>query len=568
MILKKLSSWILAAAILLTATCFGPAVEGCAASVPAPQGIADSDSSVRLVGADVSAWNEILDWAVVSEQLDFAMLQVAMGIRLDDAFYDNAAGCSENGMPYGVYHYFTATTIEDARGQAQLVIDALEGLEPQLGVYLYIETDLPEMLTAQELQGVVHAFCRMISEAGYKPGLCSYVSLLEEYFTDSYSQSLPKWVIQPDENSCTYTGSVTMWQYSWSGRVAGISGDVALNYFYGVLPGNGQECDHEDCQYVFADNIHVVTCLSCGTQTSVPGTEDLPFRLKSVSLELASDITVLYKAIVPAGFTNAYVEFEVEGVTQRVTDYSVEESTGRYVFRYKGINPQQMGDNINATLYATLDGMEVSWNSPRYSVRTYVQNKLADDSSSKELKTLCSDLLVYGSMVQLRKGYKVDALVTEDLELTPSVFPGVDKIVNGLSITNTERENELHDVKSASLILSNQVSICFGFVLDDPQLYTYQVEMKGNVFIYEASDLTYDEAQGRYYLEFSEFNASGFDAVATVVILQDGIPVSRSISYSVNTYVRNKGENTDAIGNVLRALYNYGRSAAAYRASN
>ena len=40
----------------------------------------------------------------------------------------------------------------------------------------------------------------------------------------------------PCSTGCTYTGTYKIWQYTGSGRVSGISGNVDMNYMYGELP--------------------------------------------------------------------------------------------------------------------------------------------------------------------------------------------------------------------------------------------------------------------------------------------------------------------------------------------
>ena len=41
-----------------------------------------------------------------------------------------------------------------------------------------------------------------------------------------------KWVAQYN-TECTYTGKYTMWQYTSQGSVAGMNGDIDMNYWYG-----------------------------------------------------------------------------------------------------------------------------------------------------------------------------------------------------------------------------------------------------------------------------------------------------------------------------------------------
>ena len=44
------------------------------------------------------------------------------------------------------------------------------------------------------------------------------------------------------------------------------------------------------------------------------------------------------------------------------------------------------------------------------------------------------------------------------------------------------------------------------------------------------------------------------------MILKDGVEVSRTLTYSVNSYIAKNGAADTADGNTLRALYCYGKS--------
>ena len=264
---------------------------------------------------------------------------------------------------------------------------------------------------------------------------------------------------------------------------------------------------------------------------------------------------------VPAGFENAYVVFDVNGVKYTATSFG-KDTNGRDLFSYPGINPQMMGDNISTTVYATVDGMEVSYTHASYSVLQYC-NRQFELGAADKLKTLISDLLVYGAASQKQIGYKTDALVTDlfNYELTPSTFPGVASITNKQTVTGSKTAN---DVVSASLNLSNQVVLKFGFQFTDTDLskYTIKVVVAEKVCTYSVADC-YAEG-GKYYLNFADYSSTQFDDTVTVCVMEGDTVVSRTLTYSVNTYIaKNAGADTD-FARLLQAVYNYGISAKNY----
>ena len=277
------------------------------------------------------------------------------------------------------------------------------------------------------------------------------------------------------------------------------------------------------------------------------------------------------EASVDSCFNNVYVTFTVTDASGEVfesvaSDYTIDESNGRYVFVYEGINPQLMGDTIVATLTGTLNGVQVTF-SYEYSVISYCQKQLDKATNTAEFKTLLSDMLVYGAKAQILQKYNTDQLVTDLVTgLTPSTFPGSDELVKGQVVGNTELKNDIADVKTASLALSNKVGINFGMALDNPSLYTYQVTVNGETTAYTESDLSYNETNGRYYLEVSVL-ATEFDTPVTLIILKDGVQVSRSLTYTANTYIKANCDKGDAMADVLQALYNFGKSSEAYKNS-
>ena len=330
--------------------------------LPATASGNEAEKSVSM-GVDVSSWNGNIDWAAAAQQIDFAILRIGSKMKLDSAFARNAAGCDSNGIPYGMYYVSSATSIEDALMEAELVLSALEGAQPQLPVYFDIGHGLNGM-SSEELQAVVRAFCDAIADGGYQPGLYTYTEEMEEHFSGDGFDDVEKWVSQVDVDHCTYTGEFSMWQYSWSGKVAGISGDVDCNYYY-TTP-----CDHQ-YDYSLEEGMHIFTCCECGDVFTKTSDDGQKFGLKGASPVLSDDIVMVYETFIPAGFENAYMVFQFNGETTVVTESEYVAATGRTCFRFPGLNPQKMGDNIHATLYATVDGYEVSIVNASYSMVQY-----------------------------------------------------------------------------------------------------------------------------------------------------------------------------------------------------
>ena len=78
----------------------------------------------KLKGVDVSEWQGQIDWdAVKKDEIDFAILRCGYGMNLEEQddiwFKRNALECERVGMPYGVYLYSYADTVEKAASEVK-----------------------------------------------------------------------------------------------------------------------------------------------------------------------------------------------------------------------------------------------------------------------------------------------------------------------------------------------------------------------------------------------------------------------------------------------------------------
>ena len=197
-------------------------------------------------GVDVSEWNGTIDWEKVkADGITFAILRVGYGLHttagfgLDAEFQRNASECERLGIPYGVYVYSYATNASQAAKEADGVINALKGHTLSYPVYMDVEdTTTQGNLKPSDFATIATTFCTRIEAAGYQPGVYSMLSWWEVNFTSPVFNRWSKWIAQI-YSECEYSGSYRLWQCSWEGRVAGITGDVDLDIeFYEQIGGS------------------------------------------------------------------------------------------------------------------------------------------------------------------------------------------------------------------------------------------------------------------------------------------------------------------------------------------
>ena len=305
-------------------------------------------------------------------------------------------------------------------------------------------------------------------------------------------------------------------------------------------------------------------CLPSGKSISdyqfakITKTYETPLKIRSASLHISEDINVIYAAEVPEGCTDPYMVFTLNDRTYTVDTYTLN-SKGQYCFELAAVTPQCMGDNISATLYATVDGCTASVTKAEYSVRTYCTNLLAK-TDDELLITLLSDLLTYGAAAQTYTGYKTDALVTDGLDLSPSTFAEL----SGLKEEFVGTADPDTFWKSASLTLRNNVDMNLCFVTDSIEGLSVVLEINGRTET--VTDFTpVDGEENLYQITFHGILATEFDLPVSASFYRNGAQVGNTLNYSVNTYICSKQNDSNAaLATMVQALYNYGATANTY----
>lgn len=191
-------------------------------------------------GIDVSVWNGNIDWSKAAKEVDFAVLRAGFGkvmTQKDGKFEANYSGCKANGVKVGIYWYSYAKTVDEAKIEARTCLAVLGGKKLDMPIWYDIEENSTFATGKANVSAIADAFLTIIAAAGYKVGIYSSYSALQNYFTDDVKNKYDVWVAHVGNGgapltSTSYPGKKNMWQYSWKGSVAGISGDVDMDYCY------------------------------------------------------------------------------------------------------------------------------------------------------------------------------------------------------------------------------------------------------------------------------------------------------------------------------------------------
>ena len=182
-------------------------------------------------GIDVSKWNGDIDWETVkNSDVDFAIIRCGFAgnyTKYDDPYWEeNADECTRLGIPFGAYLYSYATTVSGARSEAEHALRLLEGYDLDYPIYLDLEDS--STLDADHTE-IAKTFCSILESHGYEVGVYANMNWWNTYLTDPVFDSWDRWVARYNYE-CAYDGPYSMWQCTSTGKVAGIGGNVDLNF--------------------------------------------------------------------------------------------------------------------------------------------------------------------------------------------------------------------------------------------------------------------------------------------------------------------------------------------------
>lgn len=200
----------------------------------------DENGVSAKVGVDVSKHQGDIDWEKVkADGVDYAMIRLGNRgyetgkMLIDNNFKQNMEGALAAGLDVGVYYYSQAVTVEEALEEAQAVIENLEGYDITYPVVfdfeeVYEDTSRTKDLTAEEITDITIAFCEAVQEAGYRPMIYANVKWFIAKLDLSRLTEYDKWFAQYFQ-APFFPYDFQMWQYSSTGKVDGIQGNVDLN---------------------------------------------------------------------------------------------------------------------------------------------------------------------------------------------------------------------------------------------------------------------------------------------------------------------------------------------------
>ncbi len=209
------------------------------------------DNCLVIDGIDVSYWQNSrgnIDWNKVKRQgIDYVFIRIgytsqsSFNMYEDSYFETNYQGARDAGIMVGVYYYSMATTTSEAQKEAKYVLKLLDGR--QLDMPVIMDYEFAGRLTnaynswssstkKTKLTSNALAFLKVIADSEYEPMFYSYRNMLDNSLTANLIDNKYKvWMAQYSTNN-SYSGNYEFWQYTSSGKVTGLSGNIDCNFWY------------------------------------------------------------------------------------------------------------------------------------------------------------------------------------------------------------------------------------------------------------------------------------------------------------------------------------------------
>ena len=187
-------------------------------------------------GVDVSVYQGNIDWnRAKADGIEFAIMRAGYGkyVSQKDKYFDqNMKNAKAAGLPCGVYWFSYALTPEDAIKEADACYEVIKNYKLEYPVSFDMETESQMKLPKETVAQIIEAFCGRMESYGYYTTLYTYASFLNYKVDDRIFDKYDIWVAHYNTSKPAFNRNYGLWQYSCTGSVWGITGNVDRDYVY------------------------------------------------------------------------------------------------------------------------------------------------------------------------------------------------------------------------------------------------------------------------------------------------------------------------------------------------
>ena len=189
---------------------------------------------------DVSRYQGVIDWERLAGKIGGAMLKTVStnksfgGIYIDPQFERNYAECRRLGIPVGVYYYTYAQDAATVQAELAKLREALTGKTLNLPVAVDVEDNKLKPLSADALTDLVAYAADTIESWGLYAMVYTYTYYANTELDMDRLAAYDLWIA--DYRGQRPARSHGMWQYTSTGQLEGIAGNVDISHAYKDYP--------------------------------------------------------------------------------------------------------------------------------------------------------------------------------------------------------------------------------------------------------------------------------------------------------------------------------------------
>lgn len=202
----------------------------------------DGGRKISKVGVNISKHSGAVNFkSIKSAGIDYVMLRLgARGystgqISLDDNFVENIEAAIEAGLDIGIYFYSQAISQEEATQEANFVIQNVEPYKAHINYPIAFDMEIVnndrariDGLSRDDKTTIATTFLSGVQAAGYIPMIYGNKEWLIKNIDLTKVQDYDVW-LSDDADIPDYPYLFTMWQYTNTGVLNGVTGDASLN---------------------------------------------------------------------------------------------------------------------------------------------------------------------------------------------------------------------------------------------------------------------------------------------------------------------------------------------------
>ena len=187
-------------------------------------------------GVDVSHHNGKINWAQLNnEGITFAYIKSTEGMsHIDRNYKKNYKDAKQSGIKVGMYHFYTFGL--DGKVQAQHFIRHAKVRSADLIPAIDVEHSTVNRYSKDKeyikrvTEELVKLEQEMFDHYGVRPIIYTNKNCYKLYIEDNFPESLI-WMSDLHNEPNPKNNDWVIWQFSHTGNIKGINGDIDLNYF-------------------------------------------------------------------------------------------------------------------------------------------------------------------------------------------------------------------------------------------------------------------------------------------------------------------------------------------------